>query len=187
MIASKTLASSKVPPAICECPPPLPNPIEEYLEKIHYLKKTIPDIALSTDLIVGFPSESEKDFQKTLDVLKTVKFTQIYAFKYSPRPNTRAAKMEDDVLQKTKEQRLAKVLNLFETIRSRKFKTLIGLEKKILIEGMHPKNKTLFLGRSEENISVSVTKKTNSSIEIGDLIKVKIQEKKKHSLWGTQI
>ena len=54
------------------------------------------------------------------------------------------------------EQRLAKVLNLFETIRSRKFKTLIGLEKKILIEGMHPKNKTLFLGRSEENISVSV-------------------------------
>ena len=129
----------------------------------------------------------EKDFQKTLDVLKTVKFNQVYAFKYSPRPNTRAAKMEDDVLQKTKEKRLAKVLNLFETIRSRKFKTLIGLEKKILIEGMHPKNKTLFLGRSEENISVSVEKEINSNIEIGDLIQVKIQGKKKHSLWGTQI
>ncbi len=161
--------------------------IENYLKKIAYLKKIIPAISLSTDLIVGFPGEGEKDFQKTLDVLKTVKFNQVYAFKYSPRPNTRAAKMEDDVLQKTKEKRLAKVLNLFETIRSRKFKTLIGLEKKILIEGMHPKNKTLFLGRSEENISVSVEKEINSNIEIGDLIQVKIQGKKKHSLWGTQI
>ena len=67
--------------------------IEEYLKKIHYLKKIIPDIALSTDLIVGFPSEGEDDFQKTLDVLKAVEFSQVYAFKYSPRPNTRASKI----------------------------------------------------------------------------------------------
>ncbi len=161
--------------------------IEEYLKKIRYLKKIIPEISLSTDLIVGFPSESEEDFQKTLAVLKTIKFNQVYAFKYSSRPQTRASKMKDDVLQKTKEERLAKVLNLFETIRSRKFEMLVGLEKKVLIEGVHPKKMDFFIGRSEENISISVKKEISSNIKVGDFIRVKIQGKKTHSLWGTTL
>ena len=161
--------------------------IEEYLEKINYLKKIIPDIALSTDLIVGFPSESEEDFQKTLDVLKAVEFSQVYAFKYSPRPQTRAAKMEDNVLQKTKEERLSNVLDVFEKIRSRKFEMSMGLKKKILIEGVHPKEKDVFIGRSEENISISVKKEVSSNIKIGDLIRVKIHGRKTHSLLGTAI
>ena len=161
--------------------------IEEYLEKINYLKKIIPDIALSTDLIVGFPSESEDDFQKTLDVLKAVEFSQVYAFKYSPRPQTRAAKMEDNVLQKTKEERLSNVLDVFEKIRSRKFEMSMGLKKKILIEGVHPKEKDVFIGRSEENISISVKKEVSSNIKIGDLIRVKIHGRKTHSLLGTAI
>ena len=87
---------------------------------------------MSTDLIVGFPSEGEDDFQKTLDVLKAVEFSQVYAFKYSPRPNTRAAKMEDNVLQKTKEERLANVLDLFDKIRKLNLKSLCYCQKILL-------------------------------------------------------
>ena len=153
--------------------------IEEYLTKIAYLKKVIPNVALSTDLIVGFPTETEADFQATLAVLREVEFYQVYAFKYSPRPNTRAASMEDDVLQKVKEQRLARVLDIFEEIRVKKFTQAIGCKKTVLIEGRHPKDASLWIGRSEENISVTVG---GSGLKIGDLAVVKIQDKKRHSL-----
>ena len=171
-------------PKICN---QLHLPYQSGSNSILHLMRRGHDIALSTDLIVGFPSESEDDFQKTLDVLKAVEFSQVYAFKYSPRPQTRAAKMEDNVLQKTKEERLANVLDVFEKIRSRKFEMSMGLKKKILIEGVHPKEKDVFIGRSEENISISVKKEVSSNIKIGDLIRVKIHGRKTHSLLGTAI
>jgi tRNA-2-methylthio-N6-dimethylallyladenosine synthase len=155
--------------------------IEDYLEKINYLKKKIPTVALSTDLIVGFPSETDADFEKTLEVLEQVEYHQVYAFKYSPRPGTRSAKIKDDVPQVVKEQRLASVLALFEKIRTKKFQQAIGSYKKVLVEGKHPKEPDCWIGRSEENISVTIK---NNELKMGDLALVKIQERKKHSLMG---
>ena len=156
--------------------------IEEYLEKIFYLKKILPNVALSTDLIVGFPTETEKDFEETLKIIRKVEYHQVYAFKYSPRPGTRASRLENDIPKTTKEERLARVLALFEKIRAKKFENAIGSYKKILIEGKHPKDTTLWIGRSEENISVAVQ---NSNLKIGDLVVAKIQAKKRHSLLAT--
>ena len=153
--------------------------VKDYLEKIDYLKSLIPNVALSTDLIVGFPSESEEDFANTLKVIEKVRYDQIYAFKYSPRPGTRAAQLENDVPQKIKEERLKKILQLFEKIRAEKFEKALGSYKKILVEGRHPKDENLWIGRSEENTSISIE---SARLQVGDLALVKIKQKKKHSL-----
>ena len=155
--------------------------IEEYLDKINYLKKAIPEVALSTDLIVGFPTETEKEFSETANTLKKVKYEQVYAFKYSPRPKTKAAKMVDDVAPETKVMRLAKLLNYFEEIRFQKFKAAIGSKKQVLVEGKHPKEDNVLIGRSEENFSVAIE---SDKLKIGDLINVLIKGSKKHSLFG---
>lgn len=155
--------------------------IEEYLEKIAYLKKVIPTVALSTDLIVGFPTETEQDFEDTLTALEKVKYHQVYAFKYSPRPNTRSAKMEDSVSLSVKTERLDKLLKKFNKIRSQIFRDSIGTTKEVLIEDKHPKNNQVFIGRSEENISVSVE---SDKLKVGDLVTVAIKGNKTNSIWG---
>lgn len=86
--------------------------VENYLEKIDYLKKLIPNIRLTTDIIVGFPGETEEDFKATCDLIEKVKYAGIFAFMYSPRPNTPAAKMENQVPTEIKHQRVNYILNL---------------------------------------------------------------------------
>ena len=86
--------------------------VENYLEKVDYLKKLVPNIRLTTDIIVGFPTETEEDFKATCDLIEKVKYAGIFAFMYSKRPNTPAAKMEDQVDQKVKNERVNYILNL---------------------------------------------------------------------------
>ena len=81
---------------------------ELYLNKIELLKKARPDIALSTDVIVGFPGETEEDFEQTLKVLREVKFSSAFMFKYSPRPGTKAAELGEEIPESVKEERLAR-------------------------------------------------------------------------------
>ena len=82
--------------------------LDDYLAKIKYLQAAVPDIALTTDLIVGFPGETEEDFERTMYCLEEVRFSQVFSFKYSPRPDTPAAGLEDDVPRAVKEERLAR-------------------------------------------------------------------------------
>lgn len=89
---------------------------EEYLEMVDYARRVIPDVTFSTDIIVGFPGETEEDFQATLEVLRLVKYDQIFSFKYSERPGVPAAKLADDVDLDEKKRRLAEVLSLQEEI-----------------------------------------------------------------------
>ena len=86
--------------------------IESYLEKVEYLRKLLPEIRLTTDIIVGFPGETEEDFKATCDLVEKVKYAGIFAFMYSPRPNTPAAKMENQIPQKIKNERVNFLLNL---------------------------------------------------------------------------
>ena len=86
--------------------------VENYLEKVEYLRKLVPNIRLTTDIIVGFPTETEEDFKATCDLIEKVKYAGIFAFMYSKRPNTPAEKMEDQVDQKVKNERVNYILNL---------------------------------------------------------------------------
>jgi len=86
---------------------------EKYLKIIKKLRKKIPDVAVTTDIIVGFPAETEKDFQQTLDIIKKAGFKSAFTFKYSPRENTKAFKMKDDVTAEIKKERLARLNTIF--------------------------------------------------------------------------
>lgn len=154
---------------------------KEYLEKTDYLQTKIPGIALSTDLIVGFPGETDADFEETMKVLEHVRFHQIYAFKYSERPGTKAADMEDDVLQKVKEERLARVLDTQNQIQSELLNEMLGTTQEILIDSAHPKERFTMNGRTGGAVPVNIPKCEH---EIGDLVQVKITGRKTHSLTG---
>jgi len=107
---------------------------QSYLQGISELKKRIPKIALTTDVIVGFPGETEGDFAETLTLMEEVGFDNAYCFKYSPRPGTLSGSWEDDILTEVKEERLGRLLNVVESFGQIKAKAFIGSEQEVLIE-----------------------------------------------------
>jgi len=145
--------------------------IEQYIEHIEYLHEKVPDIEISTDLIVGFPTETEEDFQETLKVVEQVKFSQIYPFKYSPRPNTHAEKLGDTVPRKVKEERLARLIELQEKINQSAMEQLIHTEQEVLIEEKHPRNRNFWNGRTNSYRSITVS---GDNLNIGDLISARV-------------
>ena len=109
--------------------------IEGYIAQMDQLREISPDVGLSTDLIVGFPTETEEDFQQTLALLDRVQYDNIYAFAYSPRPGTRAAKLQDDVPNEVKNERLNRLLKHQMKIAERRYASRIGKTMEILVEG----------------------------------------------------
>jgi tRNA-2-methylthio-N6-dimethylallyladenosine synthase len=122
---------------------------EEYLEKIQMLRSFIPDMSFSTDIIVGYPGESEEDFEQTIAVLKEVCFTNIFSFRYSPRPRTAAAKSEDSVPFGVKRDRLLAVQNIQRQIQLEHNSSLIGKTEKVLCLGKSRKDSRRYSGRNE--------------------------------------
>ncbi len=116
--------------------------IENYISQMQRLKQLVPEVGLSTDLIVGFPTETEEDFQQTLRLLDRVGFDNVYAFAYSPRPGTRAAKMQDDVPNEVKSERLNRLLDHQLAIGEKIYASRVGRKMEILIEG-EAKNQAL--------------------------------------------
>jgi len=110
--------------------------IEGYFAQMDRLRAINPDVGLSTDLIVGFPTETEEDFQQTLALLDRVQYDNIYAFAYSPRPGTRAAKLPDDVPNDVKNERLNRLLKYQLKIAEKRYASRVGKTLEILVEGM---------------------------------------------------
>jgi len=154
---------------------------KEYLEKMAYIKKQIPGIGLGTDIIVGFPGETENEFLQTLNIIKEVRFNNIYAFKYSPRPGTKAAGLEDSVPIEVKEDRLRRLFELEDKIQSELLEALIGSEQEIFVDSVHPRDPETMNSRTGENIPVTIPA---TNLQIGDITIVEIVGKKKHSLIG---
>jgi tRNA-2-methylthio-N6-dimethylallyladenosine synthase len=121
--------------------------IEGYIAQMDRLRELCPDIGLSTDLIVGFPTETEEDFQATLRLLDRVQYDNIFAFAYSPRPGTRAAKLPDDVPDSVKNERLNRLLKHQLKIAEATYASRVGRTMEILVEGM-AKNQNLATGQS---------------------------------------
>jgi tRNA-2-methylthio-N6-dimethylallyladenosine synthase len=130
---------------------------ETYLGCVAGLRRLMPEIALSTDVIVGFPGETEGDFKETLDVLSTVRFTYIFSFRYSPRPLTRASELVDDVPRAEKQRRLAAVQALQREIQLELNSRAVGQTQKVLCQGRGKKTPGLFTGRNEANQVVNFT------------------------------
>ncbi len=123
---------------------------EHYIEKVNMLKSVIPGVAFSTDIIVGFPGETNSQFEETLSLLSLVEYDSIYAYKYSPRPFTKAARWEDQVTEEEKSDRLNRVFELQAPIGKRLSEKYLGLEKNVLVESFEENTKILS-GRTTEN------------------------------------
>jgi tRNA-2-methylthio-N6-dimethylallyladenosine synthase len=150
--------------------------VAEYLERVQMLKSLVPGITLSTDVIVGFPGETPGDFQATLDLVERVGFTSLFGFKYSVRPYTPALKLEDDVPELEKSERLAQLFELSQRLKSEHLTSLVDTEQAVLCEGS---NKNGYSGRSEQNEIVHFGARRDPS---GEIVRVKIVEAFKNSL-----
>ena len=155
--------------------------IEDYLEKVHYLRNVNPGVEITTDTIVGFPTETEADFEQTLQVIREVQFSQIFSFKYSPRPGTRAADMEDDVPRPVKEERLQRLIALQEDISNRQMAACVGTVQDVLIDSVNPRMSGAMNGRTDGYRPVTVKA---SGLNIGDLVRVNIKSWRNHWLEG---
>ena len=153
---------------------------ESYLELFNKLKTAMPDITISTDIIVGFPNESEDDFKETIDLCETCKFDNAFTFIYSPRENTPAAKLDDNISLEEKEdrlQRLNKVVNKYFKENNDK---RVGTIEKVLVEGISDKKDNLF-GYTESNKLINFE---GDNKLIGKIIDVEITKAKTWSLDG---
>ncbi len=144
---------------------------EQYLELAEKIKNKIPDIEFSTDIIVGFPGETEKDFEDTLDVVSKVKFEQIFMFIYSRRVGTVADKMENQIEEKIKHQRFDKLKKLAENIIAEKNANYVGKTELVLVEGKSKTNEKIYTGRTETNKVVNFEGNENM---IGKILPMKI-------------
>ena len=124
---------------------------EDYLDIVSLLRRLMPGISLSTDIIVGFPGETDRDFEETLEVLRTVRFGSLFSFRYSPRPMTEASKLEDSVPKEVKQRRLAEVQFLQKEIQLEDHRRLVGKTMKVLGLGRGRKTPDLYSGRNENN------------------------------------
>lgn len=124
---------------------------EDYLKIVKELKEADSDISISTDIIVGFPGETKEDFEETLDVVKRVKFDQIYMFIYSKRTGTKAATIEDNTTHEEKVRRLECLKEVFEKLLPDINEKMVGRVYKVLVEGKSKSNKELYTGRTSQN------------------------------------
>jgi tRNA-2-methylthio-N6-dimethylallyladenosine synthase len=147
---------------------------EEYLEKIEKLRAVRPDIAFSGDFIVGFPGETEEDFEKTLQLIERVGYDNLYSFVFSPRPGTSAASREDTTPANIKLERLDRLQNLARTISRKRHEQEVGKIHEILIEGSSKKDAGKWTGRNSQNVPVHITKEPG--LNIGDLVNVRVIE-----------
>ncbi|MBR6385105.1 MAG: tRNA (N6-isopentenyl adenosine(37)-C2)-methylthiotransferase MiaB [Ruminococcus sp.] len=146
---------------------------EKYLSIVEYIRKKDPEFSLTTDIIVGFPNESESDFRATLDIMNKVKYDNIYSFIYSRRSGTKAAEIQDSTDEKTKGGRMRELLNLQRNISTEHYKRFIGKTLRVLADGKAKKSDGYLTGKSSEFIIVEF--EGDESL-IGQFVDVKITE-----------
>jgi len=154
---------------------------EKYLSRIAFLRRSIPGMSLGTDLIVGFPGETEEEFALTLALVREVEFDQVYAFAYSPRPGTPAASAGDPIPEDEKADRLQRLLALQGSIQSARNTGLLGRTFEVLADGPSPLDASMSRGRTRCNRIVHFPAKSSTS---GGFLEVRITRAHAHSLTG---
>lgn len=153
----------------------------DYLEMLRYAKETIPNLTISTDLIVGFPGETEEDFDKTLTLVQEAEYDFAFSFLYSPREGTPAAKAEDQVPDADKHARFDRLQEVLQPIFLKKNQALVGSVQEVLVEGVSKNDKNVLNGRTEGNKLVHFP---GSQALIGKLVHVRVTEAKTFTLFG---
>lgn len=157
---------------------------ELYVERARMLSQSRPGLTLSTDIIVGFPGETDDDFEETLSLVREVGFVAAFAFKYSPRPHTPALKLGDDVSEELKDERLARLFEVVAEQQREHLASLVGSQTHVLVEGISGKNEGMrWKGRSDRNEIVHLEAPLEVDL-LGQMLEVEIQRANAHSLIG---
>jgi tRNA-2-methylthio-N6-dimethylallyladenosine synthase len=157
---------------------------EQYLELVRKIKAAIPDVALTTDIIVGYPNETEEQFEETLSLYREVGYESAYTFIYSPREGTPAAQMQDNVPLKVKKERLQRLNNLVNEFSAMAMKKYQGQIVEVLVEGESKNNPDVLAGYTSKSKLVNFS---GPKTAIGKIVKVKITDAKTWSLNGEMI
>ncbi len=164
---------------------------EEYMELIDKIRDKISEVSITTDIMVGFPGEDEKDFEDTMDLVKKVRFDNAYTFVYSKRKGTPAAEMEGQVDEKVKKERIQRLIHEQQDIALEINQKMNGRSYKVLVEGRSKSNPEILTGRTRTNKIVHFKPEseiTTDNLEeklIGEIVEVKITEAKSYTVYGT--
>lgn len=154
---------------------------DDYMQKIEKIRSNVPDMAITTDIIAGFPGETDEDFNMTMKALEAIGFDGIFAFKYSKRPGTKAIELQGHIDENLKSERLSQIQELQESIISEKNKNLKGEIVEILTEGFSKGDAAKLTGRTTKNQIVNYF---GDKGDIGNFARIRILEVMQHSLYG---
>jgi tRNA-2-methylthio-N6-dimethylallyladenosine synthase len=155
---------------------------ERYLRLVAEMRTAIPDLALTTDVIVGFPGETEDDFRETLEVVEEVAFDGAFTFVYSPRSETEAASLPDQVPEEVKRERIERLVDVVQRLAGERNRARVGLTEEVLVEGPSRTDGTLLRGRTRRNTTVNF----DGAGQPGELVRVQITGASSTTLRGTQ-
>ena len=156
---------------------------ERYLRLADELRAAIPDLALTTDLIVGFPGETERDFEETLTAVEAVGYDAAFTFVYSPRQGTEAATMPGQVPEEVKQERIERLIEAVQRVAAARNRERVGRVEEVLVEGPSRTDPTILRGRTRRNTTVNFT----GSATAGELVGVRIEDASSTTLRGAQL
>jgi tRNA-2-methylthio-N6-dimethylallyladenosine synthase len=163
---------------------------EQYLDLIVRIRETIPGVTLSTDMIVGFPGETRSDFEETLSLTEAAQYHSMFSFKYSPRPNTLAAKrLADDVPEAEKTSRIVALQALQREVQTRLHERAVGSTVEVLVDSASRRREAELSGRTSGNTVVNFPMPADTPVDggsswIGRMASIRIQRAGPHSMWG---
>jgi tRNA-2-methylthio-N6-dimethylallyladenosine synthase len=155
---------------------------DRYLRLVDQLRSAIPDLALGTDIIVGFPGETEEDFTATLATVEQVRYDSAFTFVYSPRTGTDAAAMDDQVPEQVKVERMERLVEVVQRIAAERNAERVGRVEEVLVEGPSRTDPSLLRGRTRRNTTVVFS----GTAAVGALVDVRVEGATSTTLRGTQ-
>jgi tRNA-2-methylthio-N6-dimethylallyladenosine synthase len=155
---------------------------DRYLRLVQELRGTIPDLALTTDIIVGFPGETEDDLRETLEVVEEVGYDGAFTFVYSPRAGTEAASMAEQVPDDVKHERIERLVDVVQRVAHDRNQQRVGRTEEVLVEGSSRTDPSLLRGRTRRNTTVNFVGEASP----GDLVEVRIESATSQTLRGAQ-
>lgn len=156
---------------------------EQYLERISWIKSARREISITTDVIVGFPGETESDFAQTLSLLDEVGYEGVFSFKFSPRPNTPALSLEDVIPEEEKSRRLDVLMTRQKEIQISRYRKYVGAECEVMVEGKNPARRQ-WVGRTSQNKTLNFTAGSSVDLKPGSYVSVRVTGSFPNSLLG---
>jgi tRNA-2-methylthio-N6-dimethylallyladenosine synthase len=156
---------------------------DEYLERIHWMKAATREISITTDVIVGFPGETESDFSETLNLLDEVGYDSVFSFKYSPRPNTPALRLDDAIPEEEKSRRLEVLMAKQREIQISRYKKYVGQHVEVMVEGKNLA-RGQWIGRTSQNKTLNFTAVAAGELKLGSYVSVLVTTSFPNSLVG---